>query len=449
MKSFMQVGVPVIVLMGVVAVVAFMTQHTAHQPLPTIGDDTPAPLEGEPITFAEGEINIDNKPVEVEYHSHPHRDYWFYTTQERDAMVALWYKSCGCADVDIGTFDLGQTEYEAIASNPTPAALCRLLDAVSFKKMKEVKHNESDTILATKPGRKPWPYILRINWEVKKSPAEAKDKQLIHVELNATLRDSLAPVKYSRDIEYVIVPATGFWPGNVDLGDIGPGGLGARDCIIWSPTRDRLSFTARVTAAHDGKESEPCAEISDPVKLTPEEMAALPRTMGHEMLKIQPKSAYKFRVTLHERRGDTQLEMGPLTRRLVVKFITPAGEENLNSVSPSVSALVRGEVSVLNGDDVGRVNLGTFKFDRARTVDVKLGSPDPKLELEIENISNDKLHVSFVGAPTNIDGRREWTMRVELEANAGIGPFGANVMLRVKNNPGRRLRIPVSGSAER
>src|SRR5262249_23617108 len=123
-------------------------------------------------------------------------------------------------------------------------------------------------------------------------------------------------------------------------------------------------------------------------------------------------------------------------------------EDALPELRSTIAAYVRGEVNVLSGDDVGRVSLGTFRFDRQQKLDVRLASPDPTLGLEVDSCTHEKMHIKL-DDPKTIDGRREWVMHVELEPSSLIGDFTHYILLRVKDKPGRKLRIPINGSAGR
>ncbi len=450
MKSFLQIAVPLVLVGGVVGVIAYMTQNTTRTPkLPQIdGTGGIQPTVGELITFDEEVVDLENiRPIEVEDGSDQHKDFWCHTNQSKDVLLGLWFKSCGCASVDFGSFDISEDSWDSVLASPTPLALCRLMNAVKFEALGEVKHNTYSKVQPRPAGKPPLPYVIRLNWHVK-TPQNPDSAQKIGIQLNATF-EAGSPQQLTKEVGYKVVAPIGFWPYRLDLGDLSPGGQAKADCIVWSQTRDRLDFTARITAAHDSKESEPCAEISPPVRLTDKELAELPQLVAPESKdKPRPRSAYRFQVTLHERHGENQLEMGPLVRRLIIKFQrTSDGEQSLQDRRETFAAFIRGEVSVLNGDDVGRVNLGTFKFDRAQRTDVRLGSTDPKLELELESCSLEKTRVNL-SEPMMVDGRREWVMRIDIQPSALLGPFEHYVVLKVKGTA-RKMRIPVRGNAER
>jgi hypothetical protein len=451
MRSFLKVAVPVVMIGAVVAVIAYVTQNTARNPASIkINLGETKPVEGDVIIFDQDLLAAEGpeRPMEVELASHQHKDFWFHTTQERDVQLTLYHKTCGCADVQLGTFSgMTDKEWKDLAAAPTLGALCHLLQSVKFEPLGEQKFNAVSTIPGTPPGQLPRPYVLRVNWSVKE-PSNKDGNAALSVLVNAIVEGG-APQQRRCDVKFRVVPGTGFWPGNVDFGDLGPGSVSTRECVIWSQTRERLDFTPRITAAGDYKQSEPCAEISAPEKLSDQEMADLVKLLDpKKQLKISLSSAYRLHLTLRERKGDQQLEMGPFMRRLVIEYQTVPGEDALVRLQPNVSAYVRGEVNVLNGDDVGRVSLGTFRFDRPQKLDVRLGSTDSKLELEFDSCTHEKMHVTL-GEPMNIERRREWIMHVELEGNALLGEFNHHVLLHVKGKPDRRLRIPISGSAVR
>src|SRR5262245_53060082 len=99
MKSFLQIAIPVLLVAAVVGVIAYTTANTARSPkLPEIPTGQSKPSQGDAIAFDEDVTELENsRPMEVEYPSRQHKDYWIHATQDRDAMIGLWHKSCGCA----------------------------------------------------------------------------------------------------------------------------------------------------------------------------------------------------------------------------------------------------------------------------------------------------------------------------------------------------------------
>jgi hypothetical protein len=467
MKTLTHVVLPLAILMAIVGVVGYITQNTSRSPdLPGRTKPADNPTTGDALTF-DDPVDLDARAREVEFQSHNTKDFWFHSNQEKPLELSLEHKSCTCTDVFIGTFAVSDAEWQDMTAGWNTASrgnewklpsetlsltnLCRLVGALEFTPLFNMRESKGKglPLPATAPGKTPRPYLLRMNWEAKKLPQEMQTAEQLSVKLGALVEGAPAMARFDKDFSYVVVPSVGFFPPSVDLGEISANGSRSLDCIVWSVTRDHLSFKARMLGIDGNYRGEPCAEISEPVEMPLAERERLPASFGKEFAKTHFRSAYRFTLILHEHRGDDQLEIGPLSRQMVISFTTGRGEAALEDLKPTASALVRGPIRVLTGDDRGKVYLGTYKFDRGKTIFVRLAADDPKMELTKDTVS-DNLVVT-IGAPTIVDERKEWEMKVEMKPNGILGDLPASTMIVLKTvgpNP-RRLRIPVTGKADR
>jgi hypothetical protein len=451
MKSFFRVAVPIGVLMAVVGLASFLTQNTSRSKTTIdipVEDSGTVPTQGQPLEFVIEDIPLEERaPIEIEQGSKNHKDYWFYTKQPEDVQVGTLYTSCTCSKLQLGTFDLTPEEIDQLVQAPTLGLICKAAASVRFQDLPDARMNQFAKVQATPPGRSPRPYILRVHFEAKEGGAEPGTSKLLSFKISASLERG-TPSVYSQEFGYQVVPGVAIFPINVDLGELSVGGKVSHDVIVWSVTREHLHPKPILLAARARQEPEPCAEFSTPEPLSPSELAELPKQFGPELAKVKPKGGARFRLILHERRGEHQLDMGPLNRQLIVKFDTP-DEKPLPEVRANVTATIRGDVRVLSGDENGRIQLGSFRYDRGKSVLVRVGTTRSDLDIEFDSVSDDGIEVSPLSPPKQEGTNRVWELQVRVKPNAYLGELRQTVFLRTKEPNSRRLRIPLLGSADR
>lgn len=451
MKSFLRVAVPIGVLMLIVGIGSYLTQNTSRSKttidIPIQEDDT-VTTQGQPLTFVVEDVDVEDRaPIEVEQGSKNHKDYWFYTTQPEDVKVGVLYTSCTCSKLQLGSFNLTQEEVDQLERSPSLTLFCKAAASSRFEDLPDARMNQYARVLATPKDHVPRPYILRVHFEAKEAGAEPGTSKLLSFKISAGLERG-APSTYSQEFGFQVVPGAAIFPINIDLGELTAGGTVYQDVYVWSVTREQLHPKMMLTATRGRNESEPCAEFSAPEPLSPSELAELPKLFGPEMGRVKPIGASRFRMFLHERRGEHQLDIGPLNRQLIVKFDTPEGKA-LPEVRSNVSAYVRGEARLLSGDENGRVQLGSFRYDRGKTVLVRVGTTKPDLNLEYDSVSDEGIVVSPLSAPKQEGINRVWEFQVQVKPNAYLGELRQTVFLRTTGPNPRRLRIPLIGSADR
>jgi hypothetical protein len=447
MKTFTHVVLPIAIVVVLVGVVAYVTQNTSPVPeLPKHEDSgkTPAsgPISGDVLAWDQDLSADDPKPVYVEFKSHNHKDF------TQTVLMCIQRKSCTCTNLEIGSFDLPDAELQAILKNPTLTGLAKLAVSAKFEPLIEVVKLERNQIPGTPAGGTPRPYLLRVNWEAKKTPGEVMvDK--ITTQVRAEIEGGASNV-YPKDVSFVVVPTIGFYPFVLEIGDITRGSSGSAEFYVWSETRDRLSIKGRITIPVEGSPTEPCAALSEPVELSPDELKALPQMLGERFANMKPRCAYKLRATLFEHMGDKQLDMGPVNRRVNLDFPPERFQEKIEEAHVPINAIVKGEVRLINGDKKDRIDLGTYKFSRGQKAVAVLVAENPNVDLEVAATSSAKLHATLSN-PQLVEGQRQWQLAVEMEPNSLIGPMpeGTMITLRTKGPNPRTLRIPVAGRADR
>ncbi len=461
MKTLTHIVLPIVILMAVVGVVAYITQNTqrssSFKPDSGVQPSAPSAPPVEYISFFGEELPALNesdleerRPEEIEHPSTNHRDYFFYSKQPTDFRLS-YIKNCKCTNLEIGMLPMSDEELAALDAHPNLTKFSGLAAAMSSMKFEPLPEGDDNQVSGTiihgsPPGKLKRPYVLRVAWK-SQSPADPLSKaDTIQVKLFARGEGSPLPTKTDIYIKSIVVPSAGFYPPNFDLGELTTGGTQSAECYVFSGTRDRLSVKLTLAGADGPGSVEPCAEISPCVPLTREELEKLPQMLGKDFAAAKFRCAYRFTITLHEQRGNDVLELGPLDRRLTADF----DQKEINPGTLHVKALVRGGVRLLNGDSRDRIPLHVFKSARGTAARVRLRADDPKLEIAVERTGDSKLKATL-GSPVVIDGRKEWDLDVVVEPNAlvGIIPETAVVILKTVGPHPRHMRIPLAGIAER
>ena len=136
-------------------------------------------------------------------------------------------------------------------------------------------------------------------------------------------------------------------------------------------------------------------------------------------------------VTIYERRGDHQLDMGPIHRTLLL-----TSEGTAEALRVPLTGLMRGEVRLFGGDDRDRIALGSF--NRGAKKSVSLVTTRPDVELEIDETATSSLLKRELSKPeTSSDGRKQWQLTVEVPADTAAGELvpGTAVVLNIKGPP--------------
>lgn len=456
MKSFLQVGLTLVAIVGGVFLLTFMTQfsRTPIEPVPvaTKGETT---LTGMPLKVPERKAVWDSADedysAEFEVGTKGHYDFWVSNVHPKPVRVTAEYKSCVCADVQVAIVpaaarrDLASriAPLEAafgllgVPSLAAPLATPRLLPTLDFKSMLVATPSDLPTVIEIPPADPvagPQLAIVRLFFHGK----EAKPLRVV-ANLRAVV-EGLPPETTEFEASTNIVPAVIISPVLLPFGSLGPNDVRERAIFAWSPSRDHFQVTAD-EAFHD-----PCIEVRTPRPMTAEERRTLPHIMRVEGIagNTRIKSGYVIKVVVHERRDGKQLELGPLNRKVTVR----CAEQPEATVV--LTGTIRGGVRVGEGSDQDRINFATFRADREAVKTVIVTSTEPGLDLELKGKTPDFLNVSlepYEGTP----GIRQWRLRVEIEPNkhSGFLPGESAVYLQTKTTPPRSIRIPVVGNATR
>jgi hypothetical protein len=476
MKSYLQIAFLVGVLMAIVGGLTFVTQYTSRKKDSSagVGGDTALPpdVAGAPaLKFrnltADWDPSIQialNKEQEqakylkrVEVGDKRHYDFWFQNPDAQPIAIGLQYKQCTCSDVQV--YLLPEPAWSGWQRQMGLAALLQsagpgdLLRAIACTLLLEPLSRESSWVNFGDPSGKgnraepaataaPGQFgILRVNFQPRKLSTEPGGERLVVTIQNQHSEHSYAITDLA--VRYEVVPAMGYHPVQLDIGEIGAGGGREETCYLWSTTRESLEPTLEVSGPDPADANDPCIEIGKLVSLTAAELESLPGLLGDQYKGLRPTCAYRVAIKVHENRSGKRLDLGPLTRRITIKESVQGESWRL-----PIAGLVRGEVQVGGGDDRGRIALGSFKLERGTSKSVLLTSTAANVELERERATDPTLEATLESLSG--DGPKQWRLTVTVAPNklAGDLPSNAAIVLKIKDST-RRIRIPVTGNAHR
>jgi hypothetical protein len=242
---------------------------------------------------------------------------------------------------------------------------------------------------------------------------------------------------------------------DASVGKLSPGDQREAQFLIWSCTRKE--FTIQELPRKD----DACITAGAPTPLSDQDLQFL--TIQH---KRKALSGYRVVVTVKERSGEQQLDIGPFRRGISWK-----AEGLAIPVRGTVGGTVLGEVSAsLPGNrETLRLDMGDIDPKIPLVHQILLESDNPQVELIPDDKTLDLLKVEIAEGSrgkdvTLNDGsmRRKWTVNVSFRPDSGFrGPFpkadsagytptDCVVAFKiahtgVKEDRLRRIRIPVSG----
>jgi hypothetical protein len=369
-----------------------------------------------------------------------HHAFRYQSKVDAPTLVGINWKNCKCASVEIC---VAPDEWKALPEEEW----ARKAEDPSLKWTPLEKNSEGFTIPAKAIG---W---IRIGWKADKAGDERFKADL-------WLYYPDGGIGYPLEIPVSFIEAVRVrWeddPEKIDpyVGRLGPGDEGVAKVLIWSATREK--FTVEPLPS----KPDPCITYGDPTPLTAAELEALSKGQGRKAL-----SGYRVAITVRERAGDTQLDLGPFRREVAWKS---------NAVKDSfrvhVHGIVLGEVTafVAGNPDDPRLNMGAVNPERPTQHTIRLETDNPQVEVTLdEQRTTDFLKVEMQDSKEGKiekfgDGsmRKSWTVYVSFRPESGFrGPFNdptrpdyepRAVIFKVAhagatNEQPRRLKVPVSG----
>lgn len=471
MKTLTQIVLPIAAVAGLVFGITFVANYSARNPEKK-GDKPPGHSEP-PLRFVTlvGRHDPDVphlRAVKMAYEigEHGHFDFWFTNTRDQDVRVSFTGASCYCAGADLGLVPedvwegfltaVGALGNAAMLSPPRAAAL-DLAALPSPESKLEWQTLAADTtkadgkVPAARSADRPRVGCVRLKW-YGTEPAEAKR---LTADLATQLPNTTASAVHL-EANYLVVPPFMINAGasnaerQVRLGDLLAGSTVSREIVCWSASRSRMNVSA---VPEEVSGFEDCVVVSEIRPLTAEQRAALARAeveAGRPPLDV--KSAYRFTLTVHERREIEkagkrvvkQLDLGPFAFQLRV------AADDAKPVMVPVSGVVRGDIRFLGpARESDRIDFGeSFPRTESRSKHVLLTSDVPGLDLELarSECRPDYLEPTLTLESEN-EGRKQWRLTVRIPAGKLFDTLAdGHVMLKTKEAQPRRFRIPVKAS---
>lgn len=493
MKNFLRVGVPVVIVFGVVFIITLAQRYT------TDGDD---PLQGmsnvgpaKPLKAREVPLQFFTLQAVSGYSdpaaSKPHLKYWNPSVEvgqygsleylcvnknDKPVKVNVARASCTCVGTHLGIVPPPAWHQYQRASILTAgpfapaspllavAAHLELNKATQWDTLRSPAENSKEiidntiSIPPTDPKYGPQVAFFRLGW-TGKSPPEPK---VISAEVYAQLPDGmLNNTKVEAHISTVTAfaifrrdSAAGFAISpDLTLDDLREGGVTSREIFLISATRQHPVYTASFGDSNDW-----CVTVSEPKPASEEDLKNFEAYVAADSKAVKAiKSVYKAIVTIRERSERTvegqkqmkQLDLGVLERRLKISSLNDNTEPSEHTIS--VRCRVYGELAIIAGAESGRIELGnSFPASEDRSKDIVILAERPGLDITwVEKETNPSYLKVLVEPMAPLEGRKRWRVRVTVPKGKLFSALPANSAIVITTNDPmpRRILIPVRGMA--
>jgi hypothetical protein len=508
MKSALKIIVPLVVLVGVVFGITFLSMYTPKPAEQTDkGNEDPEP----PLRFFTSQRKWDPLSDELPNRVFPpffepgegaHRaPFWFENRNPKSVLAQLKHVSCGsCSGMEVAVIPAEKSkrliarDFEAAAVgtlppflDPAAAAIFRAVSAAGtaadlFHGLEWKGYEFKDTRDASfeiPPGSAerfaPQWGILNLTFKPKEHPKLPLVTQFATaVKETGKVGEARFEIFYT-DVEPFYVEPTAVSVG--ELTDSSP--PRTEDLVVYSLTRGP-------GRANDLKPPAVAVEIpnaaGDPGKLVAAG-AAVPLSEGErralgEKLAIDRKwpegatvtvtAAYRVPVTVSPKVGSERLDIGLLERDLWVSVPGVSTSHGDSRKKVTLKGTVVGDVFLADGKDA--LDLGSFKAGAGvdRRFELYTTKPGVKLSVAkyeekdrdgkvvrvrdhvIDNgrVADDVLKVTVEKQDRADPDREYYWVKVSVPANAQSGNFMSSyVVLDVKGQTDRRIRIPIKGGA--
>jgi hypothetical protein len=434
MKYISQIVLAIVAVVGLVGGITFLKQYQVSPDDQPINRPTNAP-EGQKLT--EVKLNFPETKYawkvpgdgQFEQRTSGKKDFWFQNDNAVPVKLGLKSKSCKCSEVLVAVVPPAEAKSYHSAANSSDSDPAIKLNPQPL----EIDDSKGVTVEPGAGG------VVRLAWEDKKErQPTARDERLVVEVWTQALEGG------PKTVNRLELPVTFVPPLRIDKDaeslkdDLGLGDEKMVEFKCWSSTRPKFPLTARE------RSEDPCFTCSC-TPLNDEERKQLEASTKSHVL-----CGYRVAVTVRERLSDkVQMELGPFVRRIDL-----TSDPDIEPTVVLVSGVVRGDVTVGNDEDRGRIVLGLFSAKYGVTKAVKLIAHRPGLELKVDKVEpeSSRLKVKYLKKLQTVlpGGRAEWELCVQVPPD---GPSGAlehtAVRLTISGNPPRQIRIPVAGGATR
>ena len=487
MKSFTRIGLPVLLVIGIVFGITFIGMYSSDDSpthdggmskmgggtsmvLPlnfsaTIITPVPVPPSGEIKDVPSNLRHLYYWEANIEVGASGHYEFWCQNRNAQPVSVRVPLTNCQCAGVALAVVPpevyKDYAVFSALANGPLSAApgpvsaivhALLLNSKLTWNPLNTGGEKFEQTIPAADPARGPQFALVRLGWAAK---GEIGAKS-ITAELFANLPDG-TPDHTSLQANTLVVPAfdllrrdsaKGWVPSiEIPVGELRENGEARQEFFLASSTRTQFLYQLSTI------KPDPCVTWSQVVPANEAEIASFDEFSRSKENSVRLKSLYKVVVTVRERtevvidgkKQFHQLDLGVLEHKLsIVGF-----EAGARSVF--LKGRVLGDVTILSGAESGKLDLGNaIRADQDHSRDMILIADRPGLDLTLleKEISPNYLKVKLEPLPL-VDGRKKWRLRVTVpkESLYGSLPENSGVILQTNSPSRRRLTIPVRGMA--
>jgi hypothetical protein len=439
LKSWLQIGLVLVVLGGLIGFAAYITAWTKGAS-DTKKDQGPPKPSKESIRYA----FLDPPVREVEIYSENSQDYYFANPTSDTVTLRLRERGCICVHtVEVATWSMREALMYLTAGNAWQAlGTVAAVEPRSWEEMPDLRMKQGEVSIP--PADDPFPRsgIIRAHWKARAYSIQGKESVYLDV-VSQVGEGAKFPRKLN--VNYIVTRPFGFWPHLLDAGELLAGNKRVFECVVWSTTRDSVEFDVKLAPLDMANQADGCFVIGPVQEVPANELPAVGKSMGSAHAATPPRSAYRFTITVFENLSGQQLDLGPFHRSIVV-----SGGPGVEPIRIPVTGLVRGEIHVIGGDENDRIPLGSFRSDRGSSKTVSLVGPK-SANLEFARVTGDAIKAKLEQGEER-DGRRNWKLIVEAPPESFTGELqNAAVIIRLKTDDSkeRYLRVPVTANAYR
>lgn len=458
--------VALVVMVGVITYVVHNVSNPVETGIPDFGRHSKSPPKT--LTFPVKTVEwAPGEGGEFELHTPGHHLFLFRNAEQGPVLTGLAEKNCVCSQVEMCALTEAETRrfhahsacthlLTAASRQPVlgahPAGWAGHLWDAHLLEWSAGHQWDAKKEQWTAKAVSPWQSLveqkgelvkvsqgcvglIRVTWKGDKENPIRLTADLLHQDAE---RAGAARAHNRLEVALAFVPTIRLHPPFVENLNLTPRDTAEREFICWSSTRSKFSLEPSKDSQH------PCFEITM-TPLTDEE-----RAKWKPLLKSRILSGYRVKLKIHERRTDReQLDIGLLRRKL--EFVSDA------TTSPLVVLLagnVRGEITLEGSTDKDRLALETFPARSGVKKQFFLQGENSTIDL-LPEITIEPPELRYLSVQLDKDaeasrgGRTVWSLTVAVPGGNPSGrlPRDSAIILKIKGDPPRRVRIPVTGTA--
>lgn len=437
MRVFLRVILPVAVLVAFVGGMTYFLQFTPDAPEPKQPAAAADKSAEESTLFIPERIAVwdpDEPDYQQEYErGHPGLyDFWVANPSRSIVTVVHRFRSCKCTSVELGDLP-PDAALEGVRMMAALNSLHALLPTMSFNlsglpvgrmmsqlRWRELNVNDAPVVIeAADPRLGTRLEVVRIRWDSKEIGPRRLDASINY------LGGDKKPAEIMFQVPIVVVPPVQILPPAIELGILRAGESRPMELYVWTSTRDHCPLAMPKIAEN------PCFVFGEPKRLDPNEDL---RKYAEGQPKTRIREGFRVPFTLYEERGDSQLELGPLQKRIVFN------PETEFEAAVQLNGTVRGDIKLAGKDGQDHIELGSFPSELPFHKKVLVTSQRGDMKLSVQS-SPAGMKVALVSSSPGV-----WEIQIDIDAEAiqGSIPVGSAIVLQT--GEGRKIRIPVTGS---